>query len=384
MRHTIRERARERRAQERLLFAPTRGGDLSICLVYPNTYPVGMANLGFQAVFEILACHPRVHCERAFLPDRDEPDREVVSLRERAPTSRLRAAGVLALVRDRLPAHRRDSGAAPASPPLRAARGGGPLLVAGGPATFLNPEPIADFFDLFLIGEGEEMVPEFLARYSRRATAAAVATGCSMRRPRSRVRTGRIATRSTYARRRDDPVRVLPGPGSGRRATPSGRRSRPLHHRLEGPRAGGGVRRHVSRRGEPRLRVGLPLLRRRIHVPSGPQPQPRRRSRRRSPRASRERAHHRPRRRRDGEPSGNRGALRVRAERGGRASPSSLKADVISRQLARRARTRRQSERHDRARGGIGAHAAGHQQEPDRARDPPRRRLARRAPASTP
>jgi radical SAM superfamily enzyme YgiQ (UPF0313 family) len=50
-------------------------------------------------------------------------------------------------------------------PPRRDARQGGPLLLAGGPATFLNPEPIADFFDLFLIGEGEEMVPEFLARY---------------------------------------------------------------------------------------------------------------------------------------------------------------------------------------------------------------------------
>src|SRR4029079_17401477 len=37
--------------------------------------------------------------------------------------------------------------------------------MGGGPATFLNPEPIADFFDLFLIGEGEEMIPEFLARY---------------------------------------------------------------------------------------------------------------------------------------------------------------------------------------------------------------------------
>ena len=40
-----------------------------------------------------------------------------------------------------------------------------PLIIAGGSAIFLNPEPIADFIDLFLIGEGEEMVPEFLAAY---------------------------------------------------------------------------------------------------------------------------------------------------------------------------------------------------------------------------
>ncbi len=37
-----------------------------------------------------------------------------------------------------------------------------PLVIAGGPATFLNPEPLAEFVDLFLIGEGEEMVPEFI------------------------------------------------------------------------------------------------------------------------------------------------------------------------------------------------------------------------------
>ena len=47
------------------------------------------------------------------------------------------------------------------------ARGGhGPLIIAGGPAVFLNPEPLADFVDLFLIGEAEEMLPEFLALLS--------------------------------------------------------------------------------------------------------------------------------------------------------------------------------------------------------------------------
>ena len=44
----------------------------------------------------------------------------------------------------------------------RERRGKGPLIIAGGPAVFLNPEPLADFIDLFLIGEAEEMLPEFL------------------------------------------------------------------------------------------------------------------------------------------------------------------------------------------------------------------------------
>jgi radical SAM superfamily enzyme YgiQ (UPF0313 family) len=54
--------------------------------------------------------------------------------------------------------------------PLRRCDRGGrnyPLIIAGGSAVFLNPEPIADFIDLFLIGEGEEMVPEFLEGYAR-------------------------------------------------------------------------------------------------------------------------------------------------------------------------------------------------------------------------
>ena len=56
-------------AAERRLFSPGPDGPLGVCLVYPNSYPVAMANLGFQAVFRILAEDPRVTCDRAFLPD---------------------------------------------------------------------------------------------------------------------------------------------------------------------------------------------------------------------------------------------------------------------------------------------------------------------------
>src|SRR5262245_58335475 len=58
-----------RLAAERRLFDAGPNGPLRVCLVYPNTYPVGMANLGFQAVYRLLAADPRVTCERAFLPD---------------------------------------------------------------------------------------------------------------------------------------------------------------------------------------------------------------------------------------------------------------------------------------------------------------------------
>jgi radical SAM superfamily enzyme YgiQ (UPF0313 family) len=161
---SLRERNRARWEQERFLFTPSGGGDVSVCLVYPNTYPVGMANLGFQSVFEILSRHPRVHCERAFLPDADQRGGEVVSFES---GRRLRDFEIVAFSisfeTDYL--HVVDVLHAAGIPPLRDERGGGPLLLCGGPATFLNPEPIADFFDLFLVGEGEEMIPEFLTRY---------------------------------------------------------------------------------------------------------------------------------------------------------------------------------------------------------------------------
>lgn len=48
-------------------------------------------------------------------------------------------------------------------------REAGPLVLAGGPAVFLNPEPLADFVDLFLVGEAEEMLPEFLSVYAESA-----------------------------------------------------------------------------------------------------------------------------------------------------------------------------------------------------------------------
>src|SRR6266852_4951134 len=46
-----------------------RGAELRIALCYPNVYSIGMANLGFQAMYELFNRIPEVSCERAFLPD---------------------------------------------------------------------------------------------------------------------------------------------------------------------------------------------------------------------------------------------------------------------------------------------------------------------------
>src|SRR5271163_5142834 len=67
-----RKRALERIAREKVLYARHPGGDISVCVIYPNTYRLGMANLGFQAVFHIFESDPSVAADRAFLPDADE------------------------------------------------------------------------------------------------------------------------------------------------------------------------------------------------------------------------------------------------------------------------------------------------------------------------
>jgi radical SAM superfamily enzyme YgiQ (UPF0313 family) len=156
----------QRLASERRLYDPAPDGPLSVCLVYPNVYPVAMGNLGFQAVLRQLACDPRVNVDRAYLPDgpragwprllrsfeRNRPlaDFDILAFSVSFETDYVHVLECLALggvtVR-------------------RGARGPGePLVMAGGAATFLNPEPLAEFVDLFLIGEAEEMLAEFVDR----------------------------------------------------------------------------------------------------------------------------------------------------------------------------------------------------------------------------
>lgn len=167
-----RGRALARLERERTLFERHRGGKIAACLIYPNTYPLAMANLGFQAIYRIFDQEPQVGVDRAFLPDRDQ-----------LPALRKRREPLLSFEQGRelsgfdllafsisfetdylnLPAIL-DLAGIPLWREARRQRDF-PLIIAGGSAIFLNPEPIADFVDLFLIGEGEEMVPEFLQSY---------------------------------------------------------------------------------------------------------------------------------------------------------------------------------------------------------------------------
>lgn len=142
-------------------------GHVRVALVYPNHYAVGMASLGFQAVYRQLNALAHVVCERAFLPDGENDAAPLVSLESGRPLREFDAlafsisfendyANVLTVLRKAglpLPATCRG-----ASLPL-------PLVLAGGVSCFLNPEPIAAFIDCFLLGEAETLLPPFFARF---------------------------------------------------------------------------------------------------------------------------------------------------------------------------------------------------------------------------
>ncbi|WP_248360243.1 radical SAM protein [Anaeromyxobacter oryzae] len=136
------------------------GGKLRIALVYPNTYRLGMANLGLHAVYRLLNADPRTACERVFLPEDGGVPRSVES------DLPLGGFDVIAFSLS----FEEDAGHVlelldGAGLPLRAAARDGrhPLVVGGGIAVQINPEPLAPFFDAFLVGEGEVLVAPFLA-----------------------------------------------------------------------------------------------------------------------------------------------------------------------------------------------------------------------------
>jgi radical SAM superfamily enzyme YgiQ (UPF0313 family) len=144
------------------------GGRLNCCLVYPNSYHAAMSNLGFQAVYAMMNAHPEVVCDRAFLPDREELDEleraggTLLSLESQRPLSSFDlVAFSVSFESDylNLPAVFRLSGIPPKASdrsPLQ------PLVLAGGAALFINPEPVALFLDLVCVGEAEPILPGLL------------------------------------------------------------------------------------------------------------------------------------------------------------------------------------------------------------------------------
>jgi radical SAM superfamily enzyme YgiQ (UPF0313 family) len=164
-----RELARDTLSREVGYVQKAHAGRLRIALAFPNTYFVGMSNLGFQTMYRLFNDQPDIVCERVFLPPKQElqallqSGARLVTLESQTPVSDFDIlafsvsfewdyTNVLTILRL-------------AGMPLRAEERDQrhPLVVIGGAVTFVNPEPLALFADVIAAGEGESLVPDLLA-----------------------------------------------------------------------------------------------------------------------------------------------------------------------------------------------------------------------------
>ena len=137
-------------------------GRIKVALVYPNTYHVGMSNLGFQTVYDLLNKIEHVVCERGFLPTDKRPGpNRVITIESGTPISAFDVIAFSVSFENDFP--NLLTILEKAGLPLRSSNREipHPLIIAGGVAFFLNPEPVASFIDCFLIGEAEAIVPRF-------------------------------------------------------------------------------------------------------------------------------------------------------------------------------------------------------------------------------
>ncbi|MBQ7475374.1 MAG: TIGR03960 family B12-binding radical SAM protein [Clostridia bacterium] len=146
--------------------------DLRVAFCFPDSYEIGMSNLGMRILCAVLNDMDRVWCERVYAPwpDMEEKMREegvpLFTLDSGDPVSEfdivaftmqyeLCYTNVLNMMSlSGIPFRSRDRGE------------DGPVIIAGGPCSY-NPEPMAPFVDIFSIGEGEDALPELAALYLR-------------------------------------------------------------------------------------------------------------------------------------------------------------------------------------------------------------------------
>lgn len=155
---------RRRRHSERNLVALDPEARLRVALTYPAVYAVGMGNLGLHTVYRLLNARPDVCCERVFLPGPEEIERLG---RARASLATMETGRSVAAA-DALAFSASFENDYPnvltildlAGIALRAANRDDrdPLIVMGGATVSINPEPVAEFIDVFCLGEGEELV----------------------------------------------------------------------------------------------------------------------------------------------------------------------------------------------------------------------------------
>ena len=141
-----------------------------VAIVYPNTYFVGMSNLGLHIIYEEINLQPNSVCERIFLPEKKELDAydktktPLLSVETQRPMHQFDVVAfdvTFEMDYFHIPLMLRH-GRVPVTSEARTSFD--PIVIAGGPCATFNPEPFADFIDAFIIGEGEGIVTAVLDR----------------------------------------------------------------------------------------------------------------------------------------------------------------------------------------------------------------------------
>ncbi|UCF56588.1 MAG: TIGR03960 family B12-binding radical SAM protein [Deltaproteobacteria bacterium] len=163
---------RARLAREKGVVRKDWGGRISIALVYPNYYRIGMSNLGFQIVYHLLNRKKNVVAERVFLPEDQEMSlyletgKDLLSLESQSPLQKFDLIAFSLSFENDYP-HILKILQLGKIPLLSEERNNShPFVFAGGVTTFMNPEPLAAFFDLFLLGEAETGLDEFIKLFA--------------------------------------------------------------------------------------------------------------------------------------------------------------------------------------------------------------------------
>lgn len=143
---------------------------IRFCFAFPDVYEVGMSHLGMQIIYRLLNQEEDVFCERAFSPWADmetEMRRQKVALFTLESKSALSMMDVIGFTLQYELSYTNilnmlDLANIPFLSENRSEKD--PLIVAGGPCAY-NPEPLAEVVDMFFIGEGEELLLDFIALY---------------------------------------------------------------------------------------------------------------------------------------------------------------------------------------------------------------------------
>lgn len=132
-----------------------------VCVVFPNTYYVGMSNLAVHLLYRHLNSRDDVVCERVFLDGAGE----ALSLESGRGLGSFEIVFFTLSFEMDYPNIPRMLAAGSVPPLARERKDGGPLVVGGGVCAMANPEPLSSFFDLFLMGDVESCLPPFMERY---------------------------------------------------------------------------------------------------------------------------------------------------------------------------------------------------------------------------